>query len=291
MSSSDLPPDEDISSTYILDAESAAEMARLIRLDHMTTKAMGKPLHGMPTLSEKARILDIACGPGGWTLDLAFQHPEMEVTGIDISHTMIAYANASASSQHIQNVSFGVMDATKPLDFSDHAFDLINGRLLSSFLLRDSWVTLLHECQRILQPGGILLITETDHGGITTSPAFDQLNILLFRAMHHLGYGFSPQGTTLGITPMLERLFSQCGYNNIEHQAYAVNFSTDAEAWADFYRNTEIVFDEAILLLQRMEPANAQDIQALYQRMLAEMQQNDFCGMWYLLSVCGTTLV
>lgn len=291
MSSPDLPSHDDIPNTYILDAESAAEMARLIRLDHMTTKVMGNPLDGMPALPEKARVLDIGCGPGGWVLDLAFRHPEMEVTGIDISHTMISYANARATSQHIQNVSFGVMDVTKPLDFSDHSFDLINGRLLSAFLKRDAWITLLQECQRILKPGGILRITETDYGGITSSPAFDQLNTLLFRAMHHLGYGFSPQGTTLGITPMLERLFSQSGYHHIQRQAYAVNFSTDTEAWADFYRNTEIVFDEALPMLQHMEPAIAQDIPALYHRMLAEMQQNEFCGMWYLLSVQGTTPV
>ncbi|BCL81397.1 class I SAM-dependent methyltransferase [Ktedonobacteria bacterium brp13] len=289
MSTPDLPPYENSSSTYILDAESTAEMARLIRLDQMTTKAMGKPLADVAALPEKARVLDIACGPGGWVLDLAFLHPEMEVVGIDISHIMISYANVRAASQHIRNVSFGVMDVTKPLDFSDHSFDLINGRLLSSFLPRDSWATLLQECQRILRPGGILRITETDHGGITTSPAFDQLNQLLFRAMRHLGYGFSPQGTTLCITPMLERLFAQSGYTHIEHQAHAVNFSAEAEAWADFYRNTEIVFDGALKMLQHMEPAPSQDMQALYNRMLVEMQQEDFCGMWYLLSVWGKT--
>jgi ubiquinone/menaquinone biosynthesis C-methylase UbiE len=289
MSSSDLPHHEDTSNTYIPDAESAAEMARLIRLDHMTTKSMGTPLAGLPTLPENAHVLDIACGPGGWVFGLACLHPEIEVTGIDISHAMISYANAKANSEHINNVSFGVMDATKSLDFADHSFDLINGRFLCSFLQRDVWPVFLQECQRVLRPGGILLITDTDHGGITNSPAFDQFNTLLFGTLERLGHGFSPQGTTLCITPMLERLFSQSGYINPQHQAHAVNVSTDAEVWADFYHNIEIGFGGALPVLQRMEPAKAQEIQDLYNLMLVEMQKSDFCGMWYLLSVWGTT--
>jgi ubiquinone/menaquinone biosynthesis C-methylase UbiE len=288
MSSPDLPS-ENIPNTYILDAESVAEMSRLVSLDSMTTKGMGNLLAALPTLSEKAHVLDIACGPGGWALDMAFTHSEMEVTGVDISHTMIAYANARASTQNIHNVSFGTMDVTKALDFSDHSFDLVNGRLMSSFLHRDVWPGLLQECQRILRPGGILVITETDYGGITNSSAFDQLNTLLFSSMYRLGYGFAPLGTTLCITPMLERLFSQAGYKHLQHQAHAVNFSTDSEAWADFYRNTEIVFDGALPLLEHME--STKNIAVLYQRMLAEMQEKQFCGMWYLLSVWGTTPV
>lgn len=287
--SSDLPAPTNMGNTYILDPESAAEMARLIRLDHMTTKNMGGHLAGLPVLPDDAKVLDIACGPGGWAIDLAFAQPDMEVIGIDISQTMITYANARASSQGIHNCSFGVMDTTQTLDFSDHCFDLVNGRLLSSFLHKDAWMKLLQECRRILQPGGILRITETDNGGVTNSPAFDQLNTLLFQAMHRAGYGFSPHGTTLGITPMLERLFAQAGYTQIQSQAHSVNVSCDAEAWHDFYRNTEIVFDGALPMLQKANSNTQEDLPSLYQRMLREMQAQDFCGRWYLLSVQGRT--
>ncbi|GLV60494.1 hypothetical protein KDH_73130 [Dictyobacter sp. S3.2.2.5] len=287
--SSDPPMHSDSANTYILDPESVAEMARLIELDNMTTKNMGDFLNELIDLPDEAKVLDIACGPGGWALDMAFNYPDMEVIGIDISQTMVAYANARASSQGIRNVSFGVMDTTQTLDFSDHSFDLVNGRLLSSFLHRDVWMQLLQECRRILRPGGILRITETDNGGVTNSPAFDQLNTLLFQTMHNAGYGFSPHGATLGITPMLERLFSQAGYTHIHSQAHSVNFSSDAEAWSNFYKNAEVVFDGALPLLQRANPKSAEELTSLYQRMLTEMQQPDFCGRWYLLSVWGTT--
>jgi ubiquinone/menaquinone biosynthesis C-methylase UbiE len=273
--------------TYILDPESAAEMTRLIKLGQITTKGMGGALAGLPTLPEGAKVLDIACGPGGWALDLAFHHPDMQVIGIDISQTMITYANTQAIARGLHNISFEVMDATKPLEFSDRYFDLINGRLMGSFLPRDNWPRLLQECRRILRPGGILRITETDSGGITTSPAFDQLNIFLFRSMHQLGYGFSLTGVTLGLTPMLEHLFRQAGYSQLQSQAHAINFSSDAEAWSDFYHNAEIVFNGALPLLQKMNMSTQEELFVLQQNMLIEMYKSDFHGMWYLLSVWG----
>lgn len=287
---SDQSPSPDGPNTYVLDAESAVEMARLINLDQMTTRGMGGHLAGLPVLPESAKVLDIACGPGGWALDLAFIHPTMEVAGIDISHTMIAYANARKS-QGLHNVSFGVMDVTKPLDFSDQSFDLVNGRLLSAFLKQDTWLPFLRECRRILRPGGILRITETDGGGVTSSASFDQLNVLLYRAMRAAGYGFSSTGMTLGITPMLERLFQQENYTHIQRQAHAVNVSINTEAWSDFYRNSEIVFLQTLPMLQKMELADRDTLDSLYRSMLTEMQDEAFCGMWYLLSVWGIKLL
>ena len=54
--------------TYILDPESPPEMARLIDLDRVVTKAMGGPLAGIPDLPSEAKVLDVACGPGGWVM-------------------------------------------------------------------------------------------------------------------------------------------------------------------------------------------------------------------------------
>src|SRR6266700_7815889 len=72
-------------SSYIIDAESAAEMARLVSQDRLTTKSMGGLLPEQTDLSSIHRVLDVACGPGGWVLDMAFEHPEVQVVGIDIS--------------------------------------------------------------------------------------------------------------------------------------------------------------------------------------------------------------
>src|SRR3981081_4198583 len=101
--------------TYILDAESTPEMARWIGQDRKVTDSMGGALAGLPDLPVHAQVVDLACGPGSWVLDAAYALPESEVTGVDISQTMIRYAAARARSQEVTNVSFGVMDITHPL--------------------------------------------------------------------------------------------------------------------------------------------------------------------------------
>src|SRR5581483_6996443 len=154
--------------------------------------------------------------------------------------TMINYAIARARTQQLPNASFGVMDITKPLDFSDQSFDLVNARFLTAVMPRASWQPFLEECTRLLKPGGILRLTEPmEAAGITTSAAYEQLNRLLLQALWRLGYGFSTDGNTTGMTTMLPRMLRQRGYQQVHCLAYILEFSSDCEAWQDFYRNAQ----------------------------------------------------
>ena len=82
--------------TYLLDSADTAEMVRLRNQDRFLIKAMGGPLAPLSSVPEQSRILDLACGPGGWALDTATHYSTSEVVGIDISHMMIDYARVSA---------------------------------------------------------------------------------------------------------------------------------------------------------------------------------------------------
>src|SRR5438094_299726 len=116
--------------------DSGVEIARLINLDRMTTTAMGGVFAGLPEtdLPQLHNVLDLGCGPGSWVLDVAFAYPGCEVAGVDICQTMIEYAWARAHTQLLSNASFGVMDITQPLDFSDNTFDLVSARFLAGVL-------------------------------------------------------------------------------------------------------------------------------------------------------------
>jgi hypothetical protein len=63
---------------YVIEAENAAEMARLMLQDQMLTNIMGGPLAEQTDLSRVYHILDIACGPGGWLLELVKRHPHIQ---------------------------------------------------------------------------------------------------------------------------------------------------------------------------------------------------------------------
>src|SRR5437868_6919476 len=86
---------------YFIDAENAAEMTRLTKQHRLTTTNMGGlfPEREKSEIASMHDILDIACGPGSWVLDVAYEYLKIQVTGIDISPVVIGYARAQAKGQ------------------------------------------------------------------------------------------------------------------------------------------------------------------------------------------------
>lgn len=272
--------------SYVIDAESPTEMARLMQLDRIITKGMGGPLADIPPrLLEN--ILDVACGPGGWVLDVAFEHPETEVAGIDISRTMINYANARASSQKLYNASFGVMSITQPLDFPNEAFDLVNARFLIGVLKQENWKQFLADCMRVLKPGGILRLTETQDYGRTNSRAYEDYLALLSEALYKAGYGFAVDGRTFDLTHMLPSLLRDAGCQDIHITAHALEVSADTDVWPDFYQNAEVTFQMVTPLLLRTGVADQEKLAALLPHISRDLRSDNFRGMWHYTTVWG----
>jgi SAM-dependent methyltransferase len=119
---------------YVVDAESAAEMARLIRQEQALSQAMGGIFSTEIDLSHVNRIVDLACGPGYWALEVAYAYSDLEVVGIDISERMINYASAQARIQNRQNIHFQTGNILAPLPFEDASFDFVNARLIVGFM-------------------------------------------------------------------------------------------------------------------------------------------------------------
>lgn len=275
--------------SYIIDPESPAEMARLIRFDQITTKAMGGPLAEQPasTIASLQNVLDIGCGPGGWVLDVAYALPKVEVAGVDISKTMIAYAHARARSQGLNNATFQVMDVKQTLEFSDNSFDLVNARFLVNVLFKDEWPGLISECVRILRPGGTLRWTETDMFGLTNSPIYEHSIAMALQAEKRAGYSFSPDGRTNGITPVLPRMMKQAGCVNIQLKPHLLNFSAGEEAWQDFFDTARVAGELMRPFMIKSGLMTEEQALQQYQQGLAEMQSEDFCGLWYYMTAWG----
>lgn len=273
--------------SYIFDPESPDELARLINQDRLVTAAMGGPLADVPSLPEGAQVLDLACGPGGWVLDAAFERPDCEIAGVDISAPMIAYANARARTQDRSNASFGIMNITQPLDFAEHSFDLVNARFLMGVLRREVWPAFITECMRILRPGGILRLTEGDDSGITSSSALEALNTLGIQALWRAGYGFSPNGRTFGMSSGLLGLLQKAGYLDLSLRATAMNNSANTPGWADLYHDHRIMLTQFKPLLLQLGLITDKEFDRLYQQALAEMHANDFVAVGHLTSVWG----
>lgn len=270
--------------TYIFDPDSSTEMARLINLDRFMTQSMGGPLSGIPDPDALNYVLDVACGPGGWALDVAYTLPGAEVAGIDIGKPMIDYAYARAKSQNITNISFGVMDITQPLDFSDNTFDLVNARFLFTVLKSAAWPPLLAEYYRVARPGGIIRQTEMVAVS-TTSAALQKQYALLSRYLYSNSYGFSPDGTTIGVEAVLPHLLKQAGFENIHHMVSVQDFSQGIPAWAEGYRYHEILGLSMLPLFVKQGLITQEEADHLHQQTIADMLGNEYGFMAYIHTI------
>jgi ubiquinone/menaquinone biosynthesis C-methylase UbiE len=102
------------------------------------------------------RLLDVGCGTGYLLRSLATRCPDAdELTGIDPAPSMIKVATASATGDGRLSFSVGVAEQ---LPYPDGNFDL----LVSSTSF-DHWSDQqagLRECERVLQPGGRLVLVD-----------------------------------------------------------------------------------------------------------------------------------
>jgi ubiquinone/menaquinone biosynthesis C-methylase UbiE len=276
------PPREN---QYVLDPESGAEMARIMHQDHMVTRCMGGlfPEQERATISAMRSILDIACGPGAWVMEVAFEYPKIEVVGIDISHKMTEYARAQAFSQGLDNATFREMNVLELLDFPDNRFDLVNARALFGFMSKQNWPKLLKECLRITRPGGMIRLTEIEYG-ISNSPATEQLSGLFMKALQLAGRSFSPDGRHLGLTPMLGYLLREAGFESIQKKPYLLDASSGSEMHESQYQNLMVVHKLLQPFLVNMGMITNEDFEPLYQQSLAEMMQDTYCSHWYFLT-------
>ncbi len=283
-----IPPSEN---SYVLDQESAVEIARLLDLDLVVTRHMGGLFPEDMDLSTAHTLLDIACGPGGWVQEVAFAYPDKRVVGIDISRTMLAYARAQAAVQGLDNASFLFMDATAPLQFPDASFDIVNARFLLGFMWKEAWPQLVSECVRITRPGGIVRLTETDTGimGITNSMVLETMTRMTMRAFYRTGRSFHPaeDGHHLALTPMLRRFLEQAGCHVIRQSAHMIDYSASAPDHATICRNLQMATKLGQPFALKLGIATSAELECIYQQMVEEMDREDFCGIWYFTSVYG----
>lgn len=273
-------------SVYFNDPENVAEMARLIGQDRLITKGMGGLYSERSDLSGIHRILDAACGPGGWTLEVALTHPEIEVVGVDVSQVMIDYANAQTRVQGLNNASFQVMDIQKPLDFPDGSFDLVNARFIN-FLPAAAWSPLMQEFGRITRPGGVIRLTESEWWYFTNSPAMENLNAMIIRALKLQGESFSQSGRFTGVLPMLGRFLLDAGCVNVNYRSHVIDYSYGTEAYEGFRHDAAIVFKLFQPFIVRMGVATQEEVTQLYEQMQLEMAKDDFRGLMLPLTAWG----
>ncbi len=101
------------------------------------------------------QILDVGCGDGKVTAEIARAIPRGSVTGIDASPQMIEFAQHAFPARKNPNLEFHVMDARK-IKFA-RPFDLLFSNAALHWV--DDHEAVLHGAASVLKPGGRLVVS------------------------------------------------------------------------------------------------------------------------------------
>src|SRR5699024_3381069 len=129
-------------------------------------------------LHDDDRVLDLCCGTGDWTIQLAEVNKNVDVTGLDFSENMLAVAKDKVA--HFENIKLIQGDAME-LPFDDNSFDLIT----IGFGLRNlpNYKQALIEVFRVLKPGGQFVILETSNPNNNVIPKLFNIYFAKIRSL------------------------------------------------------------------------------------------------------------
>jgi SAM-dependent methyltransferase len=140
---------------------------------HRWRTAENSAAYLLPHLASGASVLDIGCGPGTITADLAALVGAGRVTAVEISAEALRLARAEAAARGQDNIDFAVADV-HALDFGDATFDVVHAHQVLQHVADP--VRALREMRRVCRPGGIVAARDSDYAAFTWFPSLAVLD-------------------------------------------------------------------------------------------------------------------
>lgn len=109
------------------------------------------------------RVLDAGCGPGGFLPTLAaLVGPEGALTALDLDAENLATAEGRVAAAPLACPVAFRQGSVTALPFPDRRFDAVWCANVSQYLTDDEFLAALAECRRVVRPGGLVAVKETD---------------------------------------------------------------------------------------------------------------------------------
>lgn len=152
--------------------------AEAVLRSHRWRTAENSAPHLLPHLRPGLDLLDVGCGPGTITADLAARVAPGRTVGMDRSDDVVAAARASFP----DGPTFVVGDVYG-LDAADASFDVVHAHQVLQHLTDP--VAALREMRRVVRPDGVVAVRDSDYAAFTWDPPLLELDrwLAVYRAV------------------------------------------------------------------------------------------------------------
>jgi len=172
-----------------------------------------EPLLAPAGLEPRQRVLDVGCGPGQLSVELARRvAPDGHVTGVDINPDFVARTNARAAAEGLAAQLEAVEGGEGTLPFADDSFDRVLCKSVLEYVA-DPAATVV-EMRRVARPGGLVHVVDSDWRMLALEPVGPARSAALFDAAR-----FAYRTPHIG--RLLPGLFRQAGLTDVNVAVYA----------------------------------------------------------------------
>lgn len=184
----------------------------------------------LPYLTPGADLLDVGCGPGSLTIDLAGRIAPGRVLGIDVSASVVAEATAAAEAAGGGNVDFRVGDF-RSAGLEPASFDIVHAHQVLQHL-RDP-VGALAVMRALVRPDGLVAVRDSDYSAMTWAPSSPQLE----RWLQIYLEVSRRNGAQANAGRWLLAWTQQAGFEDVTYTSSTWTFATEANRrwWAELW--------------------------------------------------------
>lgn len=211
----------------------------------------------IPHLTAGMHVLDVGCGPGSISVDLAQRVFPGFVRGIDVKPAIVDRAAEHAADLGVTNVTFETGSGYE-IDAPDDSYDLVHAHQVLQHVAEPT--RLFAEMLRVARPGGLVAARDAIYSGASWYPELPGLG------EWHTAYLTAARsvGGDPDIGRRLRAIALDAGAETVESSASIWSYSSDAErehwglTWAE--RATESDF--AVRAIEA-GAANAEELDAI----------------------------
>jgi len=192
---------------------------------HTWRTAENSSAYLLPHLRAGQDILDVGCGPGTITADLALLVAPGQVVGLDAAPDAVAQAEAHAAGIGLENLRFEVGDLFA-VGYPDASFDVVHLHQVLQHLADP--VAALVELRRVLRTDGLLAARDSDYRAFTWAPSDRMLDrwLELYLAVT------ARNGHDARIGPRLLGLAHEAGFSDVTVSSSTWTYADEeSRAW------------------------------------------------------------